>query len=200
LHEDVSRKLASPRVPESVRSARIGRAARSQCRLNQNPCGLGFARRAAPPDQPEILPARSGGIIIMDESCIPGAGDRSGVENVHRGGGPVTAVVVKAGIVIATGVNQVTCANGPTAHAEIVAIREACRVLGDFQLSGCELYSSCEPCPMSSARSIGARPARIFFAATKADTAQVGFDDAFIYEQLDLPYSERTIPIVHVSK
>jgi guanine deaminase len=121
------------------------------------------------------------------------------VENVRRDGGPFAALVVKDGVVIATGVNQVTRTNDPTAHAEIVAIREACRVLGDFQLSGCDLYSSCEPCPMCLGALYWARPARVYFAATKADAAQAGFDDAFIYQQLDVPYPERTIPMFHVS-
>ncbi len=119
------------------------------------------------------------------------------VENVRRGGGPFAALVVKDGVVIATGVNQVTRTNDPTAHAEMVAIREACRVLADFQLSGCDLYSSCEPCPMCLGALYWARPARVFFAATKADAAQAGFDDAFIYEQIDLPYPERAIPMFH---
>src|SRR5437764_13892450 len=121
------------------------------------------------------------------------------VENVRRDGGPFAALVVKNGVVIATGVNQVTHANDPTAHAEMVAIREACRVLGDFQLSGCDLYASCEPCALCLGALYWARPARVFFAATKADAAQVGFDDAFIYEQIDLPYADRSIPMVHVS-
>ena len=121
------------------------------------------------------------------------------VENVRRGGGPFAALVVKEGVVIAIGVNQVTRANDPTAHAEIVAIREACRVLSDFQLDGCDLYSSCEPCPMCLGALYWARPARVYFAATKADAAQAGFDDAFIYQQLDVPYPERAIPMFHVS-
>jgi guanine deaminase len=121
------------------------------------------------------------------------------VENVRRDGGPFAALVVKDGVVIATGVNQVTRTHDPTAHAEIVAIREACRVLGDFQLSGCDLYSSCEPCPMCLGALYWARPTRVYFAATKADAAQAGFDDAFIYQQLDVPYPERSIPMFHVS-
>src|SRR5581483_864719 len=120
------------------------------------------------------------------------------VENVRRGGGPFAALVVKDGIVIATGVNQVTRANDPTAHAEIVAIREACRVLGDFQLTGCDLYSSCEPCPMCLGAIYWARPARLYFAATHEDAAAAGFDDAFIYEQLAVPRAERSIPMVRV--
>jgi guanine deaminase len=119
-------------------------------------------------------------------------------ENVRRAGGPFAALVVRDGIVIATGANQVTRANDPTAHAEIVAIREACRVLGHFQLEGCDVYSSCEPCPMCLAALYWARPARVFYAATRDDAAAAGFDDAFIYEQLQLIGSERAIPTIRL--
>ena len=118
--------------------------------------------------------------------------------NVRREGGPFAALVVKDGIVIATGANQVTRANDPTAHAEIVAIREACRVLGDFQLSGCEVYTSCEPCPMCLGAIYWARPERVFFAATHQEAAAAGFDDSFIYRQIAVPHSERSIPMIHV--
>ena len=121
------------------------------------------------------------------------------VANVRREGGPFAALVVKDGIVIATGANQVTRANDPTAHAEIVAIREACRVLGDFQLSGCEIYTSCEPCPMCLGAIYWARPERVFFAATHQDAAAAGFDDSFIYRQIALSHSERSIPMLHIA-
>ena len=120
------------------------------------------------------------------------------VENVRRGGGPFAALVVKEGVVIATGANQVTRTNDPTAHAEIVAIREACRVLGEFQLSGCDFYTSCEPCPMCLGALYWARPARVFFAATHDDASAAGFDDAFIYHQMALTPDERSIPMVLV--
>ena len=120
------------------------------------------------------------------------------VENTHREGGPFAALVVKDGIVIATGANQVTRSNDPTAHAEMEAIREACRVLGDFQLTGCDIYTSCEPCPMCLGAIFWARPARVFFAATHDDAAAAGFDDSFIYRQIDVPHSLRSIPMVHV--
>jgi len=119
-------------------------------------------------------------------------------DNVRRGGGPFGALVVRDGIVIASGTNQVTRCNDSTAHAEIVAIREACRVLGDFQLSGCELYTSCEPCPMCLGAIYWARPERVFFAATHEDAAAAGFDDAFIYQEIRLPHSERSIPMIRV--
>ena len=118
---------------------------------------------------------------------------------MDAGGGPFGAVVVKDGVVIATGVNQVTRKNDPTAHAEVVAIRAACQALGDFQLAGCDLYSSCEPCPMCLGAIFWARPSRVFYAATAADAAAAGFDDRFIYEQIAVPHSERTIPMVQVA-
>jgi guanine deaminase len=121
------------------------------------------------------------------------------VDNVRRGGGPFGALVVREGLVIATGVNQVTRHNDPTAHAEIVAIREACRILGAFQLTGCDLYTSCEPCPMCLGAIYWARPNRVFFAATQADAAAAGFDDAFIYREIELPPRARAIPMQHVA-
>ena len=120
------------------------------------------------------------------------------VENVRRNGGPFAALVVKDGIVIAAGANQVTRTNDPTAHAEIVAIREACRVLGEFQLTGCDVYTSCEPCPMCLGALYWARPARVFFAATHDDAAAAGFDDSLIYRQIAVPHSRRIIPMTHV--
>jgi guanine deaminase len=120
------------------------------------------------------------------------------VENVRRDGGPFAAVVVKNGAVISTGSNQVTRTNDPTAHAEMVAIREACRALGDFQLEGCDVYSSCEPCPMCLGALYWARPAHVYFAATQSDAAAAGFDDSFIYRQIAVAPSERDIPMVRV--
>lgn len=120
-------------------------------------------------------------------------------DNVRRDGGPFAALIVKDGIVIAAGANQVTRNNDPTAHAEIVAIREACRVLGDFQLTGCDVYSSCEPCPMCLGALYWARPSRIFFAATHSDAAAAGFDDQYIYQEMSRPLADRNIPTFHVS-
>ena len=120
-------------------------------------------------------------------------------ENVRRGGGPFAAIVVKDGLVIAAGANSVTATNDPTAHAEIVAIREACRVLGAFQLTGCEVYCSCEPCPMCLGALFWARPASIIFAATAQDAAAAGFDDSLIYHQLELPPGGRAIPMTQVA-
>jgi guanine deaminase len=118
--------------------------------------------------------------------------------NVGRGGGPFAALVVKDGNVIATGVNQVTRSNDPTAHAEVVAIREACLALGAFQLEGCEIYTSCEPCPMCLGAIFWARPARVFYAATHDDAAAAGFDDTFIYRQIEVPHAQRSIPMIHI--
>lgn len=118
--------------------------------------------------------------------------------NVNRDGGPFGALIVKDNVVIATGANQVTRTNDPTAHAEVVAIREACRVLGDFQLTGCDLYASCEPCPMCLGAIFWARPSRVFFAATHDDAAAAGFEDSFIYRQISVPHSQRSIPMIHI--
>jgi guanine deaminase len=120
---------------------------------------------------------------------------REAVENVRSGrGGPFAAIVVKGGRAIATGTNSVTSTNDPTAHAEVAAIREACRVLGTFQLTGCEIYTSCEPCPMCLGAIYWARPDRVYFAATAGDAASAGFDDSFIYEELKQPHGRRKIP------
>lgn len=119
-------------------------------------------------------------------------------ENVRRGGGPFAALVVKDGEVIATGANQVTLTNDPTAHAEIVALRAACRVLNSYQLAGCEIYTSCEPCPMCLGAIYWARPLRVYFAAGHEDAAAAGFDDSFIYRQIGIPPAERSIPMIHV--
>jgi tRNA(Arg) A34 adenosine deaminase TadA len=116
-------------------------------------------------------------------------------ENVTSGaGGPFGAVVVRDGEIIATGVNSVTANNDPTAHAEVMAIREACRVLGDFQLTGCEVYTSCEPCPMCLAALYWSRCAAIYYGNTAGDAADVGFDDSFLYVEVKKPHHERSIP------
>ena len=119
--------------------------------------------------------------------------------NIREGkGGPFAAVVVKEGKVVARGTNLVTSTNDPTAHAEVVAIREACRVLVAFQLGGCELYTSCEPCPMCLGAIYWARPDKVYFANTHADAARIGFDDMFIYEEIALPIKERKIPMIQM--
>ena len=113
--------------------------------------------------------------------------------NVENGGGPFGAVIARGGEIIATGVNRVTANCDPTAHAEVSAIRAAAQKLGTFNLSGCDIYSSCEPCPMCLGAIYWARLDRLFYGNTKADAARIGFDDAFIYKELALPLSERTL-------
>jgi guanine deaminase len=121
------------------------------------------------------------------------------VASVSEGGGPFAALVARDGEIIAEGANRVTLANDPTAHAEIVAIREACRKLGAFQLSGCDVYASCEPCPRCLGALYWARSARVIFAAARSDAAAAGFDDELVYEQLALPYADRSLPMVRVA-
>jgi guanine deaminase len=117
------------------------------------------------------------------------------IENVRTGrGGPFAALIVKDGRIVGEGTNRVTSSNDPTAHAEVVAIRAACGALGSFQLEGCDLYTTCEPCPMCLGAIYWARPARVYCASRASDAAAAGFDDAFIYEQIALPHTERAIP------
>ena len=115
-------------------------------------------------------------------------------ENVGNGGGPFGCVIVKDGRIVATGVNRVTHTNDPTAHAEVVAIREACASLKSFQLTGCVVYSSCEPCPMCLGALSWARPAHIYFAASRTEASTAGFDDELIYREISLDLANRTIP------
>ncbi len=122
------------------------------------------------------------------------------LDSARSGGGPFGAVVVKDGEVIARAGNRVTCDNDPTAHAEIVAIRDACRALGTHQLSGCEVYASSEPCPMCLSAMYWARPDRCFYAASWADAAAAGFDDELISEELALPEDQRSIPVTQILK
>jgi len=117
-------------------------------------------------------------------------------ENVKNGGGPFGAVIVKDGEIVASGWNQVTSSNDPTAHAEVVAIRNACEKLGTFQLDGCIVYTSCEPCPMCLGAIYWARPKQVFYGNTKKDAADIGFDDDFIYQELELDPAKRNVPFV----
>lgn len=119
---------------------------------------------------------------------------RLSIENVKNGGGPFGAVIVKDDKIIATGVNRVTANHDPTAHAEVSAIREACLKLDTFDLSGCEIYTSCEPCPMCLGAIYWARLSKLYYANNKADAQDAGFDDSFIYEEIALPPSERRLP------
>jgi tRNA(Arg) A34 adenosine deaminase TadA len=120
---------------------------------------------------------------------------RLSIENVESGrGGPFGAVVVKDGKIIARAANEVTTTNDPTAHAEVVAIRNACKALGNYQLDGCQIYSSCEPCPMCLGAIYWARPDKLYFANTKEDAAAIQFDDQLIYQEIDLPTGQRSLP------
>lgn len=121
-------------------------------------------------------------------------------EGVEQGkGGPFGCVIVRDGQVVGKGCNQVTSTNDPTAHAEVVAIRDACRVLGDYQLAGCDVYTSCEPCPMCLGALYWARPQRVVYAATRHEAAGAGFDDAFIYKEINLGMKDRRIPFEHLA-
>ncbi|MFT4031979.1 MAG: nucleoside deaminase [Siphonobacter sp.] len=112
-------------------------------------------------------------------------------------GGPFGAIVVKDGVIVGRGHNQVTSTNDPTAHAEVTAIRDACQNLGTYQLTGCEIYTSCEPCPMCLGAIFWARPDRVYYACTHADASDAGFDDSFIYQQVTLAPAQRSIPMIH---
>jgi guanine deaminase len=118
-------------------------------------------------------------------------------ENMQAGkGGPFGCVVVKDGEIIGRGFNQVTSTNDPTAHAEVIAIREACKTLGTFQLTGCEIYTSCEPCPMCLGAIYWARPSKVYYANTREDAAAIQFDDDFIYKEIAVAITGRSIPFV----
>jgi guanine deaminase len=119
------------------------------------------------------------------------------LDNVTSGaGGPFGAVIVKDGAIVAEGVNRVTATNDPTAHAEVVAIRAACGKLGAFTLKDCDIYTSCEPCPMCLGAIYWAHIARIYFGNVAADASAIGFDDSFIYRQFEQPIPDRSIPMI----
>ena len=123
------------------------------------------------------------------------------LDNMRSGkGGPFGAIIVKDGKIVGSGTNHVTSENDPTAHAEVVAIRDACRNLGTFQLDGCIIYTSCEPCPMCLGAIYWARPKAIYYANTRVDAANIGFDDDFIYEELKKDLEIRSLPIEQVGR
>ena len=115
-------------------------------------------------------------------------------ENLDNGGGPFGAVIARDGEIVATGVNRVTASHDPTAHAEVSAIRAACQKLNTFNLSGCEIYTSCEPCPMCLAAIYWAHLDKVYFGNGKTDAKDIGFDDSFIYDELTLPREKRKLP------
>ncbi len=121
-------------------------------------------------------------------------------ESVERGGGPFGAVIVKDGQIIAEASNSVTKDHDPTAHAEVNAIRQAAKKIGNFDLSGCEIYTSCEPCPMCLGAIYWARLDKIYFANTREDAAKIGFSDEFIYEEIKKPVEERSIPTIQIMR
>ena len=120
---------------------------------------------------------------------------RKGMQQLQ--GGPFGCVIVRDGVIVGEGYNEVTATNDPTAHAEVTAIRKACRNLGTYQLTGCDIYTSCEPCPMCLGAIYWARPRRVIYANTKEQAAAIAFDDQFIYEEMERPYSNRSIPFIH---
>lgn len=120
---------------------------------------------------------------------------RIAAESVGRGGGPFGALVVRSGEVLASGTNRVVLDRDPTAHAEVVALRAAAQILGTHVLAGCEVYTSCEPCPMCLGALLWARVDRVWFSASRLDAAAAGFDDALIYEEIALPLEARKLPI-----
>ena len=115
-------------------------------------------------------------------------------------GGPFGCIIVKNGKIVGRGNNKVTSSNDPTAHAEVTAIRDACKNLGVFQLNGCIVYTSCEPCPMCLGAIYWARPDKVYYGSDHKDAANVGFDDAFIYKEITLPYSKRSIPFEQIGR
>lgn len=121
-----------------------------------------------------------------------------GVQNNE--GGPFGCIVVKNNVIIGRGHNKVTSTNDPTAHAEIVAIRDACKNLGTFQLDNCEIYTSCEPCPMCLGAIYWARPAVIYYANTREDAAEIGFDDSMIYDEINTHINKRKIPVINLGR
>ncbi len=120
-------------------------------------------------------------------------------ESIENGGGPFGAVITQGNQIIARGNNRVTKLNDPTAHAEVVAIRNACKELGSFQLEDCVIYTSCEPCPMCLGAIYWARPAVVFYGNSKVDAAKIGFDDQFIYDEMEMELSRRSIPMIQKS-
>lgn len=121
-------------------------------------------------------------------------------QNIHYGGGPFGAIIVKDNEIVAKGCNQVTLKNDPTAHAEIEAIRAACLKLETFNLQGCEIYTTCEPCPMCLSAIYWAHIDKVYYGMTKKDAASIGFDDDFIYKELNLPVEQRKLTIIQRDK
>lgn len=139
-------------------------------------------------------------ILEKDRKFIERAIELSKQGMDNNAGGPFGAVVAKDGEIIAEGYNQVTSTNDPTAHAEMVVIRKACKKLGNFQLDGCIIYTSCEPCPMCLGAIYWARPKAVYYACTKEDAAKIGFDDHFIYDEIDADMENRRIKFLQLEQ
>lgn len=138
---------------------------------------------------------------IMNNQTVMQKAIEMALENINTGkGGPFAAIVVKDGKIVGQGVNSVTATNDPTAHAEVMAIRDACKNLNTFQLTDCDIYTTCEPCPMCLGALYWARPRKIYYAATKTDAANAGFDDALIYEEIEKNMNERKLPIENIDR
>jgi guanine deaminase len=133
-------------------------------------------------------------------TCMQAAIDLSLQGPRENKGGPFGAIIAKDGKIIGQGNNQVTSSNDPTAHAEMVAIRDACKNLNSFQLDGCEIYTSCEPCPMCMGAIYWARLSKVYYANTKVDAAAIGFDDSMIYDELEKSLPERKIPFLQLGR
>lgn len=138
------------------------------------------------------------GAVEADRRRFMSEAVRLAIESVPAGGGPFGAVVVRAGEIIARASNRVRIDSDPTAHAEILAIRAACEALGSFQLEGCEVYASAEPCPMCMGALYWARPGRVFYASSREAAAQAGFDDGFIYDELSRPEERRELEVARL--
>jgi guanine deaminase len=136
--------------------------------------------------------------MSMDERMIREAVELAARNVNERRGGPFAALVARGSEVLARAANRVTATCDPTAHAEVLAIREACRLLGSHQLAGCDVYASCEPCPMCTGAIYWARPDHVYFASTRGDAARAGFDDELIYRELALEPPRRRIDFIHV--
>jgi len=133
--------------------------------------------------------------IISDHEKFMGEAIKEAIKGMNANeGGPFGCVIVKGGKIIGRGNNKVTSTNDPTAHAEVTAIRDACKHLNSFQLDGCTIYTSCEPCPMCLGAIYWARPDKVYFGCNQEDAANIDFDDEFIYKEIPLPYDKRSIP------
>lgn len=152
--------------------------------------------RVLPMASPCCAPKRFATFAGMEDTFMRRAIELSRIHMHRLDGGPFGAVIVRGGTIIAEGWNAVSSTNDPTAHAEVMAIRNACREVGSFELTGTELYTSCEPCPMCLASAYWARVSKIYFAGTKDDAAAHDFDDAFLYREIAKPLPEREIPTV----